>query len=39
MENYKEASTPMSTSCYKDADLAGTIVDQTKFRGLIGFFL
>ena len=38
MENYKEAFTPMSTSCYMDADLAGIAVDQTKFRGFIGFF-
>ncbi|XP_068464189.1 uncharacterized mitochondrial protein AtMg00810-like [Phaseolus vulgaris] len=39
MENCKEASTPLSISCYMDADLAGSIVDQTKFRGLIGSFL
>jgi len=39
MKNCKEASTPMSTSCYMDADLARTIVDQTKFRGLIGSLL
>jgi len=39
MENCKEASTPMFTSYYMDADLAGTIVDQTKFRGLIGSLL
>jgi len=39
MENYKETSTPMSTSYYMDADLAGTTVDQTKFRGLIGSLL
>jgi len=32
MENYKEASTPMSTNCYMDADLVGKVVDQTKFR-------
>ena len=36
MEICKKASTPMSTSCYMNADLAGTTVDQTKFRGLIG---
>jgi len=36
MENCKEASTPMSTNYYMDAELAGTTVDQTKFRGLIG---
>ena len=39
MENYKEESTPMSTSCFMDLDLAGTTVDQTKFRGLIGSLL
>jgi len=36
MENCKEASTPMSTRCYMDVDLARTVVDQTKFIGLIG---
>ena len=35
MENCKEASIPMLTSCLMDADLAGTTVDPTKFRGLI----
>ncbi|XP_068486649.1 secreted RxLR effector protein 161-like [Phaseolus vulgaris] len=39
MENCKEASTLMSTSCYMDANLVGTVVDQTKFRGLIGYLL
>jgi len=39
IQNYKEASTPMSTSYYMDVDLAGTTVDQTKFRGLIGSLL
>ena len=39
MENCKETSTPMSTSCYMDVDLARTVVDQTKFRGLVGSFL
>ncbi|XP_068467219.1 uncharacterized mitochondrial protein AtMg00810-like [Phaseolus vulgaris] len=39
LENCKEAITPMSTSCYMDADLAGTTVDQTKFRGLISSLL
>jgi len=39
MENCKEASTPMSTSCYMDVDLAGITVDQTKLRGLIGSLL
>ena len=36
MKNCKEPSTPMSTSCYMDADFAGTTINQTKFRGLIG---
>jgi len=36
MENCKEASTQMSTSCYMDVDVAGTVVDQTQFRGLVG---
>jgi len=35
MEGCKEASTPMSTSCYLDANEYGTTVNQTKFRGLI----
>ena len=39
MENCKEASTPMSTSCYMEVDLAGTTVDQTKFRELISSLL
>jgi len=39
MEKCKEASIPISTSCYLDADENGTIVDQTKFRGLIGSLL
>jgi len=29
MGSYKEASTPISTSCYLDADENGTVVDQT----------
>ena len=36
MESCKEASTPISTSCYLDANEKGVAVDQTKFRGLIG---
>ena len=39
MESYKEASTPMSSSCYMDADAAGKSVDQTKYRGLIDSLL
>ena len=39
MQNCKDASTPMSTSCYMDANLDGRAVDKTKFRGLIGSFL
>jgi len=39
MESCKEASTPMPSSCYMDADAAGKGVDQTKYRGLIGYLL
>ncbi|XP_068486956.1 secreted RxLR effector protein 161-like [Phaseolus vulgaris] len=39
MEKCKEATTLMSTSCYMDADAAGTVVNQTKYRGLIGSLL
>jgi len=39
MENCKEASTPMPTNCCMDVDAAGVAVDQTKYRGLIGFLL
>jgi len=39
MDKCKEASTPISTSCYLDLDEKGIIVDQTKYRGLIGSLL
>jgi len=39
MDSCKEVSTPIATSCYLDADEHGTAVDQTKFRGLIGYLL
>ena len=39
MENCKEVATPISTSCYLDADEKGVAVDQTKFRRLIGSLL
>jgi len=39
IDSCKEASTPIATSCYLDADEHGTTVDQTKFRGLIGSLL
>jgi len=39
MENCKEASTPIATGCYLDADETGVDVDQTKFRQLIGSLL
>ncbi|XP_068497827.1 uncharacterized mitochondrial protein AtMg00810-like [Phaseolus vulgaris] len=39
MESCKEASTPMPSSCYMDADVVGKGVDQTKYRGLIGSLL
>ncbi|XP_068464845.1 uncharacterized mitochondrial protein AtMg00810-like [Phaseolus vulgaris] len=39
MESCKTATTPMSTNCYLSANEARTAVDQTKYRGLIGFLL
>jgi len=39
MENCKEASTPISTSCYLDVDENGTAVDQTNIKALIGLLL
>ena len=39
MENCKVATTPMSTNCNMSAGEAGTIVDQTKYRGFIGSLL
>ena len=39
MESCKEGSTHMPSSCYMDADATGKGVDQTKYRGLIGFLL
>lgn len=39
MQNCKEASTPMPTDCYMDADASEVIVDQTTYRGLIGSLL
>jgi len=39
MKSCKEASTPMPSSCYMDADVAGKEVDQTKYGGLIGSLL
>ena len=39
MESCKEASTPMPSSCYMDANGAEKGVDQTKYRGLIGSLL
>jgi len=39
MKSCKEASTPMSSSCYMDVDAAGKNVDQIKYRGLIGSLL
>jgi len=39
MENCKAATTPMSTSSYMSVDETGTVVDQTKYRGLIGSLL
>ena len=39
MENCREASTPIATGCYLDANETGVDVDQTKFRQLIGSLL
>jgi len=39
MESCKEASTPMPSSCYMDVDAARKMVDQRKYRGLIGSLL
>jgi len=39
MESCKEVSTPMPSSCYMDADVAGKEVDQTKYGELIGSLL
>jgi len=39
MESCKATITPMSTNCYLSVDEAGTAVDQTKYRGLIGSLL
>jgi len=39
MKTCKEVATPISTSCYLDADEKGLVVDQTKLRGLIGSLL
>ncbi|XP_068475085.1 uncharacterized mitochondrial protein AtMg00810-like [Phaseolus vulgaris] len=39
MESCKEASTPMPSSYYMDANAVGKGVDQTKYRGLIDSLL
>jgi len=39
MESCKATTTPMSTNYYLSAEEAGTTVDQTKYRGLIGSLL
>ena len=39
MDTAKEASTPMGTSCYLDKDESGIEVNETMFRGMIGFLL
>jgi len=39
MKQCKDASTPMSTSCYMDVDTTGIAVDESKYRGLIGSLL
>ena len=39
MENSKEASTPMASSCYLDRDEKGKTIEVTKYRGMIGSLL
>jgi len=39
MDNCKEATTPIATSCSLDLDEKGSSIDQTKYRGLIGSLL
>jgi len=39
IEDCKEATTLIATTCLMDADEAGNQVDSTKYRGLIGFLL
>jgi len=39
MEACKESSTPMATNCYLDIDETGPVVEQTKYRGMIGSLL
>jgi len=39
MESCKEASIPMPSNCYIDANMVGKGVDQTKYRGLIDSLL
>jgi len=39
LENAKEATTPMETSCYLDQDEQGKMIDQTKYRGMISSLL
>jgi len=39
MDKCKEATTPISTSCYMDLDEKGVYIDQSKYRGLIGSLL
>jgi len=39
MEACKAATTPMSTNCYLGANEAGPELNQTMYRGLIGYIL
>ena len=39
MENCKEAATPIATSIYLDLDEKGKLVDELKYRGMIGSLL
>ena len=39
MDKSKEATTLMTTNCYLSVDEKGKSIDQTKYRGIIGFLL
>jgi len=39
MDQCKAINTHISTSCHLDQDLAGKSIDQTKYKGLIGYLL
>ena len=39
MDKSKEAATPMATNCYLSADKKAKLVDQTKYKAIIGSLL